>query len=74
MRAINNGEGVSEVINQETPTVCIQVPILDTTVAIQIERKSAWRSGLHAEVSGLVAVIFTDDRRCDAAHMVLPGM
>jgi hypothetical protein len=26
--------------------------MLDTTVAIQIERKSAWRSGLHAEPLG----------------------
>ncbi|HEX9870085.1 MAG TPA: hypothetical protein VGC99_16120 [Candidatus Tectomicrobia bacterium] len=43
---------MSEVISQAAPTLCIQVPMLDTTVAIQIERKSAWRSGLHAEPPG----------------------
>jgi len=52
MRATSSGEGVREVISQATPTLCIQVPILDTTVAIQIERKTAWRSGLQAETSG----------------------
>jgi hypothetical protein len=52
MRATKSGDGVSEVISQATPTLCIQVPTLDTTVAIQIERKRAWRSGLHAETAG----------------------
>jgi hypothetical protein len=52
MSATKSGEGVSEVISQAVPTLCIQVPMLETTVAIQIDRKSAWRSGLQAETPG----------------------
>jgi hypothetical protein len=49
MSATSRGEGVSEVISQAVPTLCIQVPMLETIEAIQIERKTAWRSGRQAE-------------------------
>ena len=52
MRATNSGEGVSEVISQATPTPCIHVPTLEAIEAIQIERKSALRSGLQADTPG----------------------
>ena len=46
-----DGDDESEVINQPAPTSCIQVPMFETIVAIQRLRKSAFRSGLHAERS-----------------------
>jgi hypothetical protein len=49
IRATSSGEGVSVVISQAAPTLCIQVPMLDATRAIQIERKTARWSGLQIE-------------------------
>jgi hypothetical protein len=49
MSATMMGDGVNEVINHTAPTSCIQVPMFDTTAAIHSERKTGWRSGLHAE-------------------------
>src|SRR6202023_988136 len=40
---------VNDVIIQEAPTFCSQVPTLDATVAIHSQRKRRCRSGLHAE-------------------------
>src|SRR5882672_6966046 len=48
-RATSTGEGVSEVINHDSPTSCIHVPMLDTTVAIQSARNTDSRSGLQAD-------------------------
>ena len=55
--ATSSGEGVSEVISQAAPTLCIQVPMLDVIAAIQTARKAARRSGLQGEApgSGLLA-------------------
>ena len=52
IRATSSGEGVSVVISQAAPTLCIQVPMLDATRAIQTERKTARWSGLQIEVPG----------------------
>jgi hypothetical protein len=49
--ATSTGEGVNEVINQDSPTSCIHVPMLETTVAIQSARNTDSRSGLHADAS-----------------------
>src|SRR5438477_3188366 len=49
--ATRTGEGVNEVINHDSPTSCIHVPMLDTTVAIQSARKTDSRRGLQAEAS-----------------------
>ncbi len=38
-------EGDSEVISQPAPTSCIQVPVLDASVAIQSQRKTERRNG-----------------------------
>src|ERR1700693_2672445 len=46
-----DGDDDSSVINQPAPTSCIQVPMFETMVAIQRLRKSAFRSGLHADCS-----------------------
>src|SRR5258708_4286384 len=43
--ATSTVEVVSEVIIQEAPTFCSQVPTLDATVAIHSQRKSGLRSG-----------------------------
>src|SRR5947199_9787898 len=43
------GDGERDVISQPAPTSCIQVPTLDTIVAIHKLRKSPFCSGLHAE-------------------------
>src|SRR5471030_1060005 len=45
------GDAESEVINQPDPTSCIQVPMLETTVAIHRLRKSAFCKGRHGELS-----------------------
>src|SRR5437660_11130184 len=47
--ATSTGEGVREVINQDSPTSCIHEPMLDTTVAIQSARNTDSRSGLQAD-------------------------
>src|SRR6266436_5239359 len=47
--ATSTGEGVNEVINHDSPTSCIHVPMLDTTVAIQSARNTDSRSGLQAD-------------------------
>src|SRR5947209_1689014 len=49
--ATRTGEVVNEVINHDSPTSCIHVPMLDTTVAIQSARKTDSRRGLQAEAS-----------------------
>src|SRR5437660_12563102 len=49
--ATSTGEVVNEVINHDSPTSCIHVPMLDTTVAIQSARKTDSRRGLQAEAS-----------------------
>ena len=43
-----SGEGERVVISQPAPTSAIQVPILDSTVAIQRTAKARWRNGLQA--------------------------
>src|SRR5882672_6642603 len=47
--ATSIGEGVNEVINHDSPTSCIHVPMFDTTVAIQSARNTDSRSGLQAD-------------------------
>ena len=47
-----SGEGASEVMSQLAPTSCIQVPILETTVAIQSARNRGRRSGAQADGVG----------------------
>jgi hypothetical protein len=49
-----SGEGVSEVINQAAPTSCIQVPMLEATVANQRQRNKRCRNGDHAEMDVLI--------------------
>src|SRR6185369_2378371 len=44
--ATHSGEGTSDVISHDAPTSCIHVPMLETTVAIQSQRKSVWPSGV----------------------------
>ncbi len=44
-----NGDGVREVMSQETPTSCIQVPMSDTTLAIQSVLKKDLDNGLHVD-------------------------
>ena len=46
--ATSDGDDDSDVISQPAPTSCIQVPMLETIVAIHRLRKSAFCSGLHA--------------------------
>src|SRR3954447_5510920 len=64
MSATNSGEGVRDVISQAAPTLCIQVPMLDATAAIQSERKTAWLSGLQGEApaSELPALLPSEER------------
>src|SRR2546426_8413565 len=45
------GDDESDVISQPAPTSCIQVPMLETMVAIHKLRNSAVCSGLHGEVA-----------------------
>ena len=47
--ATSTGEVVNEVINHDSPTSCIHVPMFDTTVAIQSARNTDSRSGLQAD-------------------------
>src|SRR6266404_2195195 len=47
--ATSTGEVVNDVINHDSPTSCIHVPMLDTTVAIQSARNTDSRSGLQAD-------------------------
>src|SRR5260370_11191977 len=42
-------EVVKDVIIQEAPTFCSQVPMLEATVAIHSQRNRDWRSGLQGE-------------------------
>jgi hypothetical protein len=48
-RATRRLEEVSVVISQAAPTLCIQVPMFDTTEAIHRLRKSGCRKGDQAE-------------------------
>jgi hypothetical protein len=50
------GDGANAVINHTAPTSCIQVPMFDAAAAIHNERKTGWRSGLHAEAVALLSV------------------
>src|SRR5690349_20349129 len=50
-----DGDEESAVISQPDPTSCIQVPTFETMVAIHRLRMSAFRSGLHGELSALAA-------------------
>src|SRR6266850_248477 len=67
--ATRTGEGVNEVINHDSPTSCIHVPMLETTVAIQSARNTGSRRGLHADAdlpacvpaTSLAKVIFFAD-------------
>src|SRR5438876_257098 len=47
--ATSTGDVVNEVINHDSPTSCIHVPMFDTTVAIQSARNTDSRSGLQAD-------------------------
>ena len=69
MSATKSGDDVSDVISQPTPTVCIQVPMLEATEAIQIERKTAWRNGLQGEGLGWRLM---NDRSRDGVDKLLP--
>jgi hypothetical protein len=46
------GFGAREVISQAPDTSCIHEPILEKTAAIQSDRKTGWRRGVHADVFG----------------------
>ena len=48
-RATSTGDLVREVMSQAAPTFCIQVPTLETTVAIHRARKTECLKGLQAE-------------------------
>ena len=50
-----DGDDESDVISQPAPTSCIQVPTLETIVAIHRLRKSALRNGLHGELARFAA-------------------
>src|ERR1700751_3898611 len=50
-RATSNGSGRRLVISHAAAAFCIQLPMLETTVAVQSTAKIAWRNGLHAEPS-----------------------
>jgi hypothetical protein len=56
-RAIMLGEAVSEGINHAAPTLCIQVPTFETTVAIHSRRNSECASGLQAEAAAGYATV-----------------
>jgi hypothetical protein len=45
MPATNIGEGAMPAISQPAPALCIQPPMLETTLAIQISRKAGTRKG-----------------------------
>jgi hypothetical protein len=71
-----DGDDDSDVISQPAPTSCIQVPTLETIVAIHRLRKSALRNGLQGDLApravageGVAggAVIFGSSRRTSAA-------
>src|SRR5205807_8791738 len=49
--ATRTGEVVNEVINHDSATSCIHVPMLDTTVTIQSARNTDSLSGLNAEAN-----------------------
>src|SRR5437867_10702434 len=51
INATSAGDEDSDVISQPAPTSCIQVPMLETMVAIHKLRNSAVCSGLHGEVA-----------------------
>ena len=51
--ATSAAEEVSEVISHDAATMCIQVPRLDATDAIQTARKMPTRSGLQGDSSGI---------------------
>src|SRR5690349_11267723 len=59
-RATSTAEDVSEVISQAAPTLCIQVPTLDATEAIQSARNTGWASGLHGELGAELTVDVAD--------------
>src|ERR1700730_18059283 len=44
-----SGSGLRLVINQPDAALYIQPPMSETTVAVQITAKIAWRNGLHGE-------------------------
>src|SRR5579863_9756159 len=44
-----NGSGFKLVMSQADATLYIQPPMLETTVAIQINANTRWRSGAHTE-------------------------
>ena len=48
-RATSNGSGRRVVISHPAAAFCIQLPMLETTVAAQSIAKIPWRNGLHAE-------------------------
>ena len=48
-RATSNGSGRRLVISHPAAAFCIQLPMLETTVAAQSTAKIAWRNGLQAE-------------------------
>ena len=57
--AISKGDGERDVISQEAPTSCIQVPMLETPEASQRARNTGWARGLHIEAGfGAVALMF----------------
>ena len=58
--ATSTAEDVSEVISQAAPTLCIQVPTLDATEAIQSARNTGWASGLHGELGAALTVDVAD--------------
>ena len=48
--ATSSGDGDSEVISHAAPTFCIQVPMFDTSAAIEIHRNTRCVSACHTEV------------------------
>jgi len=61
-KATIKGLGESEVISQPDVTSCIQVPVLDTTVAPQRSTKVAFRKGLHIDVLSTVWPVMRQPR------------
>jgi hypothetical protein len=73
--AISRGEEERDVISQDAPTSCIQVPMVETAEASQRARNSGWARGLHIEAGfAAVAVMFGKGRFAVELYLALPGI
>ena len=64
-RDTSSGEGLSDVMSQASPTLCIQAPKSETRPAIHSALKTVWVSGRHADTgaaSALTGPAYSNDR------------